>query len=86
MINVKFYKENGELKKCTTQEFYSLIKNIKNVATKIYDDWNTTKSEYITEIYLQHLPKKTTRYTIVYNTDYGIISQLFIDDIMNLED
>lgn len=86
MINVKFYKENGELKKCTTQEFYSLIKNIKNVATKIYDDWSTTKSEYITEIYLQHFPQKTTRYIIVYNTDYGIISQLHIDDVINLED
>lgn len=86
MINVKFYKENGELKKCTVKEFYSIIKNIKNTAEKVYDNWDDKYSLEIVEVFLKFEVKRIIRYTIITDLENGIISQLYIDTVINLED
>jgi len=86
MINVKFYKENGELKKCTIEEFYDIIKNIKNTSQKICDNWDDKDSLEVVEVFLKFEEKRIIRYTIITDLDNGIISQLYIDVLMNLQE
>jgi hypothetical protein len=86
MYDVKFYKEDGKTKQCTTKEFYEKVRIIKDTAEKVYDNWKDKDSLEITEIFLKFEPKRIIRYTIITDLENGIISQLYIDTVMNLED
>ena len=82
MYDVKFYKEDGKTKQCTTKEFYKRIRTIKNTAEKVYDNWNDKDSLEVVEIFLKFEVKRIIRYTIITDLDNGIISQLYIDTVM----
>lgn len=59
---MKLYREDGE-------KAYSLVKEARENGKQVYDDYNETDSDYVTQIY----ETKTHKYTIVINIDYGVL-------------